>query len=232
MEDDKKIRELTTMPGEDLDSFCGILDRFRSDGIEVIGIYNGIRFSNMGGKSSREAYREAMFALWKSDEFGKAIELRSKELCLLMIDEAKKFIAENKGKTNLTTDEILKFLAKISKMDKLGEGVAMPQEIADEIIEILHEVGYDPIPEDKAYATGDHPEEYKGMRVYEYIVYVPEDQVKEFDSSETLATYSIRNAMLQLQKGSVNWRNSEFYSHYREQKNHEEFLKWKQSTLS
>ena len=68
------------------------------------------------------------------------------------------------------------------------------------------------------------------MRVYEYIVYVPEDQVKEFESSETLATYSIRNAMLQLQKGTVNWRNSEFYSHYREQKNHEEFLKWK-STL-
>ena len=58
----KIVRELQAIPGESIES-SPTLRKFRRAGVEVIGVYNGVKFSNMNGSDVNEAYRNATLCL-------------------------------------------------------------------------------------------------------------------------------------------------------------------------
>ncbi len=201
------MEELEVIPliaGESESHYFSLLRTLRDNGYEAMGEINGVRFNIMTGESVEQAYGIASRNHGVSQE---AIEERRKTIRELALTRIKAFIAVNKGNTKITTSEIIEFLRSISSATKMAEGLDIPQELCDEVIGILQEVGYKPIEPEKAYSTSNEEEieGYSSIRVWDGCPNVPDSEADRLLKAyrEEFSTYVIENAMLQLKSGSL-----------------------------
>lgn len=217
MDQQREIKEFPAMVGEDFDDYIYTLKMFRKSGIEVIGVYNGIKFNIMDGEDIEDAYDKA----YKSSIAERQVsqQKRNEDLQEVTIEQVKLFIAANKGNDHLTTGEIMEFLNQIARMQYMFRELRIPQDLVNEVIDILRNVGYEPIEPENAYlTTSEDKEGYKDWLVWETFIKFPSDSTIDKEP-ESVSTVAIRNAMLQLQNdGNVDWRTSEFYMLYNELK--------------
>lgn len=214
MEAQKQIREFPATEGEDFEHFMSLVRMFRKYHIEVIAVYNGIKFYNMDGKSVEEAYEIAFQRSSTEKELSKQ---KNEDLQQIAIEQVKLFIAANKGNDHLTTEEIMEFLNQISSLHYINRELSIPQDLINEVLGILRNVGYEPIEPEKAYLTTNEGKKgYQDCLVWETVIKFPQEgRVMLSKDPESISTVAIRNAMLQLQnEGNVDWRTSKFYMIY------------------
>ena len=195
-------------PGAYIDTLFREMHECRNAGLEVIGIFQNVEFSNMSHESIYDAYHEAKKKHDKElEELRKiAIIEERKEAKENMEKLVNDFIVEYGDRDHITVDEVMHFLAQMKFSFPDGK-IQIDSSLASALMNLLLKSGYTIAEYGDLYKTGSVLYDIPGYQSYKIPhgvgFYVPRHIPFGIYTLEERARYVISNLLYHLQYSSI-----------------------------